>query len=442
MNAGRNSTAFRALATAATALSLSLTACAPGGNTNTEEAEPTDVSTRVPSRSVTLDLAYTDTPPTQELIDGFVSTHPNVTINAQQTAFSDYIKSITRSMATDNAPDIAQYNPGAMRSLIPAGLVLDLGAYAEAYGWEQKFPQSSLEVLSSDKSAQKFGTGKLYAAPGALSVLGVFYNKALLADAGVKSTPTTLDDFEAAMDAVAKNGGQPLSVGGLQVGGFHLWNALLNGLGDVQQYRDWVYGVEGSTIQTPAAKEAAETITRWVSKGYITEAANATADSDAQANFTEGKSAFLITGNWAASAISDAMGDDVGFFLMPGAGNGTTVASGASVAYSISSKSEEQDVAAAFLDYLSSPEAAAIQLETGFMPVDTEAPASVEGLHKDIVGGFSQVVADNGIVPFPDFAAPGMIDRLTAGVQGLISKRTSPDEFLASLQEEWDSYHG
>jgi raffinose/stachyose/melibiose transport system substrate-binding protein len=52
------------------------------------------------------------------------------------------------------------------------------------------------------------------------------------------------------------------------------------------------------------------------------------------------------------------------------------------------------------------------------------------------------VVENDGIVPFPDFASPGMIDKLTPGVQGLISKTMTTDQFLASLQGSWADHHG
>lgn len=418
---------------------VALTACAgTGGSSGGGPAKQIEVSTTVPAEPVTLTLSYTDDPPTKALIDGFTKKHPNVTIKAQQTPFNDFIKSIKLSMSSAEPPDIAQYNPGAMNALVPAGLVLDLGPWAKAYGWNDRFPPASLEVLSSDKQAKRFGTGGLYAAPGALSVLGVFYNKKI-----VKEAPRTLAAFEAEMQRVKDAGQAPLSVGALQVGGFQVWNALLNVLGDVDAYRSWVYGRPGATIETDSALQAARKVTDWVKKGYIPASANATADSDAQAAFAQGKSAFLITGNWAAAALEKAMGDDVGFFLMPSTTDRPrNVASGASVAYAISAKTEHPNVAAAFLDHLSSPEAAKVQFESGFMPVDTGADLGADGLPDEIAAAFTPVAENNGIVPFPDFASPGMIDKLTPGVQGLISGTTTPEDFLRSLQTSWDEHHG
>lgn len=418
---------------------LALAACAPSGGSEA----PVEVSTEITTDPVTLTLSYTDDPPAQALIDGFTELYPNVTIEAQQTPFSDYVKSIKLAMASNTPPDIAQYNPGAMRSLIPGGLVLDLGPWSDAYGWDSTFPQSSLEVLTSDSEAKTYGEGGLYAAPGALSVLGVYANTELLAQAGITEAPATLEEFEAQLATLQAAGIRPLSVAGLEVGTIHIWGALLNVIGDPDAYRDWVFGREGASIETSGALDATNVLVDWIDKGYIPESANAVGYADALADFTSGNAAFHVNGNWAASAIETEMGDTAQFFLVPGTEtDAPAIASGASVAYSISSKSKNANVAAAFLDYLSSPEAAEIQIGTGFMPVDTTADVSVEGLKGQIAGDFSDVVAGLGILPFPDFAAPAMLDTLVAGTQGLISKRLSAEDYLAQLQATWNGYHG
>jgi raffinose/stachyose/melibiose transport system substrate-binding protein len=89
-----------------------------------------------------------------------------------------------------------------------------------------------------------------------------------------------------------------------------------------------------------------------------------------------------------------------------------------------------------------SPEAAVIQSAGGFMPVDVTAAPDAQGAQADIASGFKAVVENDGILPFPDFAAPSMLDALTAGVQGLIDGKTASAAYLQSLQGVWTSYHG
>lgn len=428
---------------AAGAAVLVLTAsCAVLSTSVREDDVPDTVSTAVTDEPVTLRLAYTDDPPTEALVDGFTRRHPNVTVDLERTQFSDYVKTVKLAMSSDDPPDIAQYNTGAMNSLVPAGLILDLDKHAAAYGWEEAFPSSAMDPLRTDQDAERFGSGSLYAVPGSLSVLGVFYNKDILAGAGIEEPPRTLGAFEDALERVHAEGTTPVGNGALEVGGFQIWNALLNVTGDEQDYRDWVYGAPGATIETEAAQEAAATLARWAERGYLSEGANATSDIDAQADFASGGSAFLITGNWAAAALAEEMGEDVGFFLMPGPAGAVPVASGSSVSYAVSSQSDHPDVAAAFLDYLGSPEAARIQAESGFMPVDPEAAGGEGGVMGDIDSGFARVIEEEGLVPFPDYATPGMLDQLTPGVQGLVAGVTTEEEFLRTLQQEWEGDHG
>ena len=427
---------------AGTAMAIVLSSCAVLSTSVREDDTPDTVSTTITDEPVTLRLAFTDDPPTQALVDGFTEKYPNVTVETQQTQFTDYIKTVKLSMSSEDPPDIAQYNPGAMESLVPAGLILDLDRHSDAYGWEDTFPASSLEALRTDEEATEYGSGSLYAVPGALSILGVFYNKALLAEAGIDQPPSTLEEFEQALERVQDNGTTPLNMGGLEVGGFQLWNALLNVLGDQEEYRSWVYGAPDATIETEAAGEATRTLTRWSEEGFLPQDANATSDDDAQAEFANGESAFLVTGNWAAAELSQDMGEDVGFFLMPGpTGKETPVASGSSVSYAISSQSEHYDVAAAFLEHLGSPEGVQAQLENGFMPVDPEATTESQGVEGEINAGFGRVIDEETLVPFPDFATPGMVDQLTPGIQGLVAGTTSEEEFLHTLQQEWEDHH-
>jgi ABC-type glycerol-3-phosphate transport system substrate-binding protein len=436
----------RALATAGALATLAiLSGCdlTPDSSEEQSASRSSEVSTTVPKDPVTITLAYADDPPTKALIDGFEKRYPNVTIKPQFTHFNDYVKSIKLAMASEAPPDIAEYNPGAMRSLIPAGLVQNLDAYEEAYKWQDGFPPASLDVLRTDDAAKRFGTGSLYAVPGALSVVGVYYNKELVEKAGIDVPPATLADFEAALGKAKAGGELPLSVGGLDTGALHHWGAVLNVMMPPEDYRDWVYGAPGATIVTDGARQATQTFVDWAKKGYIAKSANGIGEQDSAAAFAKGKGVFHINGNWAAAGMREAMGDNVGFFILPGVEEGApAVANGASVAWSISSKSEHKDVAAAFLDYMRSAEAAGIQSAGGFMPVDVDAAPPAEGLDGDIAAGFKEVVANDGILPFPDFAAPSMLDVLISGNQGLIAGKTSVDAYLESLQDVWDEHHG
>lgn len=167
-----------ALAATNTTLVFTLTACAAFGGSTARDSDPGQVSTDITDIAATLTLAYADDPPATELVEGFQTLYPNVEFDLQHTSFVDYIDTINQAMSGDDPPDIAQYNPGAMRSLIPGGHLLNLDPYSEAYGWEESFPASTLDTLMLTEDAAQYGTGNLYAAPGALSVLDESFQKA------------------------------------------------------------------------------------------------------------------------------------------------------------------------------------------------------------------------------------------------------------------------
>lgn len=417
------------------ALALAGCAAAPDGVAD-------DVSTEITDEPVTLSFVYFDNPPADDLMAAFTELHPNVTFDPQHIPFSDYVTSIKLSLNSSEAPDIAQYNVGAMRPLIKAGLIAGLGEWADAYGWSEKFPESNLRMLTADESAETFGVGNLYAVPIGTKFVGLYYNVDILDAAGVE-VPQTLDELTDALDAVTGAGYRGLSVGGLEAGIVHLWAALQNTLQDPAEYESWVFGQEGSTIETDGAVEATELLAEWSAEGYIAAGASAVSDSDALAEFVAGKSAFIMTGNWAATGIVDGLGDAAGFVPVPAHDAGDArIAPGGSAAYSISAKSENANVAAAFLDFMATQEAAEVQLAAGLMPSGLEVEVTADGLRGEIIEAYRETIDGAGIRAFPDFATTGMLDVLKSGLQAVIAGQMPAEQFVASLQAEWADVHG
>lgn len=401
------------------------------------------ISTSVPDAPVTLTISYVSDPPITPLIDGFTKLHPNVTFKLVQTPFADYQTSLKLSMASNSSPDIVQYSPGPMRAIVPAGLVQPLDAYAKAYGWRDTVSPSLLGMLTSDKKAEQYGEGTLYAVPGAVQMIGVFYNKKVAAAAGVTAVPKTLDAFEKDLAAVKSSGVTPMTVPALGVGGFQLWSALANVQADVGVFNKWVQGRSGSTLtKDPGFTEAADTVSQWAKDDYFSKGAASVSDADGVSEFSSGKSAYFVTGNWNTKAFQDALGSDLGFFLMPGtSADQAAVATGSGFPYSISAKSKHKDVAAAFLDYMVSPEAADGTYAGGFVPVTGQPSERGSGVQGTILDGYGKVVDGEGIAPFANWATSTMIDTLTSGAQGLISGNTSAKAFVDSLQADWDKAH-
>ncbi|MGP3974529.1 ABC transporter substrate-binding protein [Streptomyces sp. 8N114] len=443
----RRTTKTRSATALCALLTVLVTACGaltPGSAADPDRPRTVPSSTAVPKGEgdITLRLTFADAPQMVDaLIAAFHKKHPRISIEPRYTQFADYVKSIKLTMASDTAPDLAQFAVG-MDDIAARGDILDLAPYRDAYGWRKKFPAAGLDQLTG--SGRRAASGRhLYGVPAGLSMTGIYYNKQLARKAGITRPPRTVAEFDRQLAAVKKAGMTPLGVGALDSGGLHLWAALVNNAMPPKAYRNWVKGTAGATIKTRQTLAATRKLVEWSRKGYFDESANGTTQTDTTAQFTRGESVFLINGNWAAGQLSEAMGKKAGFFLMPGERPGArAVASGFSVSYAVSSRTKHPQAAGAFLDFLGSPEAAKIVSDNGFLPPDESAVPVPEGVLGEVARAHRRVTADDGMNHFPDFTAPNMLDPLRAGVQKLIAGRTTPEAYLDSLQDVWQERYG
>lgn len=430
-----------AASAASLALLAALTACAPGGAGAQAKADSSaPVSTDLPDEDVTLTLMSTPESgaSTQKTIEAFEKANPQIDIEYEQTNYDDYNKSLNLALSSDSAPDIALLN--SVGTTVKNGLVRDLTGYAEAYDWESKVPANQLAQWRVAEDGTTLGDGPLYAAPAGFSEVGVYYNKALAKKVGLTAMPQTLEEFEAALEQAKSKGVLPLQLGNAEGHASFVVQLVGQSTDGPSAYTPWVFGHDGATFDTEGNQQGLELLASWAKAGYVPEGANGTDLQTAVANFVEGEGLFFIDGNWDASKIADGLGADAGYFAFPGE---QKTAIGTSVAYAISSKSENPDAAAAFLDFLGSAEAGEHQFEQGFLPVDPAAVTPEEGtLQADLVAAWSEVVEDDGLVGFNNNASPTMNDTLTATTQELLAGKIDPAKAVEVIQGDWDQTHG
>ena len=424
---------------AGAAAALLAAACAPGAGTQQADVPAGPVTTGVPSGPVTLSLVSTPESgaAVREIIAAFRAKHPNVTINYQDTNFDDYNKSLNLTLASEQAPDIVLLN--SVGTTVKDKLVRSLAPYETAYGWATTYPSTQLAQWRVAPNGTTLGTGDLYAAPAGFSIVGVYYNKAKAAALGV-TPPTSLAEFESAMDKAKAAGEVPLQLGNAEGHAAFAVQLIGQSQDGAQAAAKWTFGAQGSTFDTPGNRAGAQKLREWADKGYLPKGANGVDLQSAVAKFAGGEGLFFIDGNWDAAKIADKLKEDAGFFAFP-APKATAI--GTSVAYAISSKSKHPDAAAAFLDYLHSPEASAAQFTIGFMPADPEAAQPAAGtLMADVVAAWKKVNGDNGLVGFNNNATPTMNTTLVSATQELIAGRSDPAAFIGTVQQDWTKTHG
>lgn len=435
---------LRALGVGACALFAFSACAAPGsGSKPAAEAAPTEVSTELGTEPIELTL-YDGAglkAKDEALIEAFTEKYPNVTITGRYDPDDVQAQNAPRVLASDNPPDIARVI--ALSDVAEDGLLTNLDAYAEAYGWSE-LPQGQLAQYRVNEDGVR-GEGPQYAMADGFTVTGFYYNKELAQRIGMTEPPKTMQELEDLL-AAAKDAGVVPIMAGNQTGQvvFTTQMMLNNALG-AETVNDWVFHAPGATIHTPEAAQAVGTVSRWAEAGYFPADTNGTDSTGALGRFAQGESLFYFSGNWDAASLDAQMGDKVGFFLAPtGAGGQPATMSDPASNFAIPAGSDDKDAAAAFLDFLRSEEARQVVADAGFAPSGTgEVPTTQEGsVNSQIQQAFAQLVEADGQVQFIQNATNGMTTTLNSEVQRLVDGSTTPEDLLRAVQAKYEDELG
>jgi raffinose/stachyose/melibiose transport system substrate-binding protein len=407
-----------------------------------------------PKKHVTLTIMDTGTDPGttaqyKALIKIFEREHPNVTVKREPESFSSLISSIKLTLSSPNPPDVIEGNQGQSvdGTLVRAHLIRPLDKWSALYGWNKIWPRAIQASNLFSANGKSFGIGELWGISPRAEIVGVYYSKPKLRSLGA-SVPTTFKAFTALL-AKAKLAGQvPIMLGDADnYTAGHVFMELIDhyeknpGL-----LRDWVYGRTGATFVRPSTIQAASTLQAWARAGYFESGVLGVKDADAQARFARGEGLFMITGSWLGADFQKAMGDNVGFFPLPGdTPRSPTYATGAlSPGMHISAKSKNPNVAAQWLNLLASAEGAKAGLKTGQLPGRPISPLGVDpkSVLASLVTFNKRATEKSWKVPYLDWATATMGNTLFPGLQDLIAQRLSPSALVKRVQSDWmQTYH-
>ena len=133
-----------------------------------------------------------------KLIANFQAANPDITVKQVTFPYADYQTRIVAAKLAGQGPDVMQLFYGWLDSFISGGLLqpLDPAVFPHAEIEAEFFP-----IVSAMKRGEDY-----YGLPTAVRSLALFYNKPLLAEAGM-NPPTTLDELLAVAEATTKRDG-------------------------------------------------------------------------------------------------------------------------------------------------------------------------------------------------------------------------------------------
>jgi multiple sugar transport system substrate-binding protein len=265
---------------------LALAACSGGPGNNAPTAAGSDGA----HLSLTALDYYTDEPAhgdTQQRLSQCAA-KVNATITQQSVPSGEYNAKVLQAISTKTLPDVLMVNnpdlpqfakTGALDSL--TNLNVDTSAYLKS-------------VLGAGKYK-----GVLYGLAPNVNTLVLFYNKKLLADAGVK-VPTTWAELEAAAKALttADHYGLAYSAAAGTEGEWTFVPFL------------WSNGGSQADLTSQKSQDALTYYTGLALKGYVSKSAVNWSQADAKDQFAAGKAAMMINGPWQIPSLKQAAGLD------------------------------------------------------------------------------------------------------------------------------------
>ncbi|MEE6282055.1 ABC transporter substrate-binding protein [Georgenia sunbinii] len=462
MSRTRGRRGFASGAAAVTAATLLLAACTPGsgGNGDEETTEPapgddatttgeivTDISTLEDQTLVVWDQEVRGGQAEQieQLNADFMAEYPNITIERTSVSNDDLTTTLGLALSGSDAPDVTQVNNSRsqMGRYVAAGQLLNLDPYAEAYGWTDRFSDSVLQNTRYSEDGVTFGEGAIFGLPQVGEVVGIFYSKSKLDELGLE-LPETWAAFGDQLAEISDGGETPLMLGNLdQWPSGHVFGQIQGAHVDPEEIRALGFGNAGASWESPENQAAAEELGSWVDAGYFNEGFNG-ADYDAiwQA-FSEGEGVYLMAGSWLGADIEATMGEDVGFIAPPPveAGAGKVTTGGTGIPFAVTSQASNPDVAAAYIDFITSAEAMTVLAETGNMPVvETTENMPEDGLQADIYQAYAEVTEDGSLVPYLDWSTPTMGDTLGQSLQSFMGGQLDAAGLLAALEADYGDF--
>ena len=377
------------------------------------------------------------------LIKSLETQYPGVKVVNTSMSLSDQNDKLPLAFAKgSSAPDVSETNEGLQNQgrLVADGELLPLEQYDKVYGWFAKVGSLPLQYNSLPANGKTFGSGNVYGVPETGTVVGIFYNKALIESVG-GTVPTTWDQFTSDMALLAKNGKTAMAYAAGQPTAYqpvHMLYTIANHYVSAAAQNAFVFHTDkNASIDTPGFVQAATTMAQWTKDGYFPAGYQGLSDVQALNLFDQGKAGFFLEGDWYSSSVQQALGANAGFWVPP------VVTGGPGEGWSIPAKAPDPNAGAALINTLLSPAIQNALLKNGDIPVITPSASALAAASPTLraaATGWSNAVHGGGLVPYLDYATPDFLNQEMAGIQELQAGQTTPAAMMGSLQSDYTAY--
>lgn len=363
---------------------------------------------------------------TNDLVSAFEAKNPKIKIKVVSQPADNYFPLLQSSAISRTAPDLAVMWTGLF-ALKYQNFLVNLKDYLPT------------GLLSSEKGVQ-------YTSPGFDPAQGSvvmplddqlyigYYNKALLARAGVQSVPRTWSELYAACAKLKAAGITPMVYGngGQALGAEFLpWYDMSYLVSGVLSASD-IKGLYDGSIAWNSPKIAGQ-VAKWEQlgkMGYTNQ--DVLTKTDNLGDFENGKAAMIIDGTWDLADFQKKLGSNVAAFVPPFSDTpAKNVVEYSGDGFSITKSSAHKTEAAKFLQFIASPEAGQIIAKDGLIP-NTSGYTPSNPLAAQMLG----FAADQGYPRFPmldNVVQPEIVDAGSKQLPSVLAGTKSASDALNAM---------
>ncbi|MBK6466346.1 MAG: sugar ABC transporter substrate-binding protein [Rhodobacter sp.] len=321
----------------------------------------------------------------QGLVDGYKAANPGIEVEIVSVPWGQAFETVATMVAGGDVPDVIEM-PDTWQALYADQLTpLD----DRIAGWEHG---ATLTQKTIDMG--KLANGKMTEIPYGFYIRAMFYNKKLLAEAGVAEPPKTMDEFMAAMAAVSELDGKYgycLRGGPGGTNGWIMMAAVMNGTNEF-------FTADGqSRINEPGSVAGLQFLMDIYQKGYAPKDSVNWGFNEIVAGFYSGTCAFLDQDPDALIAIAERMApEDFAVIPMPVGPAGKAFPTIGFAGWSVFAASPNQDAAWNLVAHLSNPESNATwSKRVGVIPIHMGADRDPYFQSEQFKGWFEEMNSDN-----------------------------------------------
>ncbi|MCI7456284.1 ABC transporter substrate-binding protein [Actinomyces urogenitalis] len=372
-------------------------------------------------------------------VELFKKKHPDVTVDYQTTSFDAMRQNAKVTLTGQDVPDVIEFNKGNSDGgqLAAQGLLTPLTEIVEERGWDAKITGGMQAFAKYDEQGLA-GSGDWYGVPNIGEYVMFYYNKDLFAQAGITDVPTTLEEFEAAMDALVAAGITPVSSSAATSQGFNqmwVWYSLVSAGATRDEIDDFMFLRQPVDFSKSSWSDAAQRFQEWIDKGYVGTELGGLNFEQATVNFLNGDKAMLIWNQGEFARIREQAPFEWGYFTLPGA----QMQMGSSGhLWGVPANAKNKELAYDWIEITLSAEVQNKIGQLGGLPLAGDASTITDDLTRAYTERFNELLKADSLSFYPDYPIPGFLDFIQSGMQAMSNGNMTAEDWTRDLQAFYD----